>query len=288
MNRSISIDKETCIRCGKCARICPSSIYIQDGTEHEIDVQQISPCIECGHCVGVCPTSSVVHSEFPDYKVHPINPEELPTPEQVMLLIKTRRSNRAFSRKPIAEDKLDLILEAAHRAPTGTNAQNVSFTLVTDPQKIHKVVGLTIEIFLELGKKLSNPLLKPILKRIVPDAYKYLPYLKRLQQEFEGGGDPILRKATALLLFEAPKKSNLGSADANLAYQNASLMAESLGVSQFYTGFLCIALQQDRKNRIPEFLGIKGKVHAGMGLGMPSFKFQNYIDRKEIQVNRHG
>jgi len=286
MNISISIDKKTCIRCGKCVRICPASIFTQEGKDNEIGVQNISSCIHCGHCVGVCPTSSVIHSEFPAFKVHPINPEGLPTPDQVMLLIKSRRSNRAFSKKPIPEEKLELILEAAHRAPTGTNAQNISFTLVTDPQKIHKVIELTIQIFLELGKKLSNPFLKPILKRIVPDAYKYLPYLKRLQQEFEEGSDPILRKATALLLIEAPRKSNLGSADANLAYQNASLMAESLGVSQFYTGFLCIALQQDKKNRIPEFLGIKGKVHAGMGLGMPSFKFQNYIDREDIRVNR--
>lgn len=286
MSISISIDRDTCIRCGKCVRICPSNIFTQEGANHEIGVQHVSSCIGCGHCVGVCPTFSVIHSDFPASKVHPINPEELPTPDQVMLLIKSRRSNRSFSKKAVPEETLNLILEAAHRAPTGTNAQNISFTLVTDPQKIHKVIELVIEIFQELGKKLSNPLLKPILKRIVPDAYKYLPYLNRLQQDFEAGNDPILRKATAILLIDAPKKSNLGSADANLAYQNASLMAESLGISQFYTGFLCIAMQQDKKNRIPKFLGIKGKVHAGMGLGVPSIKFLNYTDRKEIQVNK--
>lgn len=286
MSISISIDTKTCIRCAKCVRICPSDILTQEGEEREIGVQRVSSCIRCGHCVGVCPTSSIIHSEFPDSKVHPINPEELPTPEQVMLLIKSRRSNRAFSKKAVPQDKLELIVEAAHRAPTGTNAQNVSFTLVTDPEKLHKVIELTIEIFLELGKKLSNPFLKPVLKRIVPDAYKYLPYLKSLQREFEEGHDPILRNATALLLIDTPRKSNLGYADGNLAYQNASLMAESLGISQFYTGFLCIALQQDKKNRIPEYLGIKGKVQAGMGMGIPSFKFQNYIDRKDIQLRK--
>lgn len=286
MKLSIAIDKETCIRCRKCVRICPAEIFTQEGANGEIGVQHIQSCIHCGHCVGVCPTFSVIHSEFPASKVHPINPEELPTPEQVLLLIRSRRSNRAFSKKAIPADELDMILEAAHRAPTGTNAQNISFTLVTDPQKIRRVLELTVEIFSELGKKLNNPFLKPILKKIVPDAYKYLPFLSKMKEEVEAGEDPILRKATTLLLIEAPKKSNLGYADANLAYQNASLMAESLGVSQFYTGFLCIALQQDKKNRIPEYLGITGKVHAGMGLGMPAFTFENYIDRKEIRVNR--
>jgi len=286
MSLSINIDKETCIRCGKCVRICPADIFTQDATDHEIGVQHVSSCIRCGHCVGVCPTFSVIHSDFPAAKVHPINPEELPTPEQMMLLIKSRRSNRAFSKKPVPEEKLDLILEAANRAPTATNAQNVSFTIVTDPEKIHRVIQMTIEIFEEMGKQLSNPLLKPILKRIYPDAYRYLPRMKQLQRNFEAGGDPILRSATALLLIDTPTKSSLGPADANLAYQNASLMAESLGISQFYTGFVCMAIQRDKKNRIAEYLGIKGKIQAGMGLGLPGVKFQNYIDRKDIRVNR--
>ncbi len=229
-------------------------------------------CIECGHCVGVCPTFSIIHTVFPAEKVHPINPEELPAPEQVMLLIKSRRSNRAFSKKAISSEKLDLILEAAHRAPTASNMQQVAFTLITKPEEIKKILDLTIEIFVELGKLLSNPFIKPIMKPFLPEAYKYLPYLNKLKEEAAKGEDPILRNATAL--------------DANLAYQNGSLMAESLGVSQFYTGFLCMALQFDRKNRIPEYLGIKGKIHAGMGLGIPAFKFLNYIDRKEIQVDK--
>lgn len=283
---SIRIDSKTCIRCGKCVRVCPSVIFTQETSDREIVLQHTASCLVCGHCVGVCPTSSVLHSDFPPEKVHPIHPEGLPTPEQVMLLIKSRRSNRAFSKNEVPMEKLDLILEAAHRAPTGTNSQTVSFTLVTDPEKIKKVVELTIEVFLELGKKLSNPFIKPILKQIIPDAYKYLPYLDKLKKEYEAGNDPILRKATALLLFHTPRKNRLGCQDANLAYQNGSLMAESLGISQFYTGFLCLAMEQDKKKRIPEFLGIEEKVHAGMGLGIPSFAFRNYIDRKDMEVRK--
>jgi len=219
-------------------------------------------------------------------KVHPIDREELPSPEQTMLLIKSRRSNRAISKKPVPSDLLDQILEAAHRAPTASNMQQVEFTLVTDPQKVQEVIALTIEIFKELGKKLTNPFLKLILKPMIPEAYKYLPYLDRLSNEYNAGNDPILRNATALLLIHTPKQSRFGCQDSNLAYQNGSLMAESLGVTQFYTGFLCMALQQDKKNRIADLLGIKGKVHAGMGLGMPSFRFENYIDKKEIRVTK--
>ncbi len=286
MNISIAIDQETCIKCGKCVRICPANIFTQESTAGEVGLQHIQTCIKCGHCVGVCPTFSVLHSLFPAEKVHPINREVLPTPEQTMLLIKSRRSNRAFSKKPIPEDMLEQILEAAHRAPTASNMQQVDFTLVTDQQTVQKVIDLTLSIFLELAKRLENPILKPFLKKLIPDAYKALKYVQMMKDEREKGNDPILRKATTLLLIHTPKDSRFGFADANLAYQNASLMAESLGVSQFYTGFLCTALKQDKKGRIPELLGIKGTVHAGMGLGMPSFKFENYVDKKDIRVNR--
>jgi len=218
--------------------------------------------------------------------VHPINLEELPTPEQTMLLIKSRRSNRAFSKRPVPADKLDLIVEAAHRAPTASNMQQTAFTLVTDVEKLQSVIGLTIEIFSEAANKLKNPFLKPVLKRIMPQAYNYLGYIERMKEAYSAGMDPILRKATSLLFIHTPKDSRFGSADANLAYQNASLMAESLGVSQFYTGFVCMALKMDKKNRIPKLLGIKDVIHAGMGLGMPSFRFENYIDKKDIKVNK--
>lgn len=286
MSLSINIDKNTCIKCGKCVRICPAHIFIQESPAGDIGLQHVSTCIKCGHCVGVCPTFSVIHSVFPANKVHPINPEELPTSAQVMTLIKSRRSNRAFSKKPVPMELLDDILEAAHRAPTASNMQQVEFTLITDPEKIRQVIDLTIEIFTDLSVKLENKLLKPILKKVIPDAYKYLGYIHRLQDEHRKGNDPILRKATSLILIHTPKSSRFGCQDSNLAYQNASLMAESLGVNQFYTGFLCTALQQDKKNRIPELLGITGTVHAGMAMGMPSFKFENYIDKEDIKVTK--
>ena len=83
-----------------------------------------------------------------------------------------------------------------------------------------------------------------------------------------------------------PRTSRFGYQDANLAYQNASLMAECLGVSQFYTGFVCSAIEQDKKGTLEKKLGIDGKIYAGMALGMPAFRYKNYIDRKDLKVNR--
>lgn len=286
MELTLSINTERCIRCGRCVRICPAKIFTQEREdEGAVGLQHIESCIVCGHCMAACPTNAVVHSEFPDDRVHPIDPALIPGPEQMMLLCKARRSNRAFTSKPIPAENLEMILEAAHRAPTASNRQQVGFTLVTDPRKLRAIATFTIDVFSSVVKKLNNPLLKPVLRRIMPDAYRYVEVFERMQEDYVAGNDPILRKATAVILIHTPRSDRFGCADANLAYQNGSLMAECLGVSQFYTGFVLAAIEQ-KKDALEKLLGIDGTVRAGMALGMPSFRCANYIDRKPIVLNR--
>lgn len=280
----IVIDRETCIACGNCVAVCPA--HILSLSEERVVLTDVEGCIVCGHCVGVCPTDSVEHSSFPSEKVHKIDYSKMPTPEQVLLLCRARRSNRAFTKEAVPEKYLELILEAAHRAPTASNQQQVEFTLITDPEKVRYVIDYTIEIFSGVMKKLNNPLLRPIVKTFFPALYKYVPMFKRLVDAQAEGEDLILRNATAIIFIHTPEANRFGCMDANLAYQNGSLMAESLGVSQFYTGFVCSAIKQDKTDRLAEKFGIKGTIHAGMGLGMPSFRFKNYIDRKDIVVHR--
>lgn len=279
----VNIDQNSCIKCGKCVRVCPSNIFTQEETGSSIGLVHTESCITCGHCVDVCPTDSVLHSDFPQEKVHTIDYEKMPTPEQLMLLIKSRRSNRTITSKPVPREMLEQIVEAGHCAPTATNAQTVSFTIVTDPAKLLQVSEYTIGIFDKLAKLLLNPIVKCILKPFMKEVYGYVPVFGRLKRDHSEGKDPILRKATALLIIHTPKSNRFGSEDANLAYQNASLMAQSLGVSQVYMGFVLTAIKQEGKETLARTLGIDGKIQAIMALGMPAFKYSKYADRKKIE-----
>lgn len=280
----IHINQNTCIRCKKCVRICPSALFtLQEDKGIEVNAED---CISCGHCVAVCPSNSIEHADFPPEKVHTIDRSQLPTADQVELLIRSRRSNRAFSKEKISEELLQRIIEAAHRAPTATNAQEVKMVLVTRPETLKEVSRITIGTFMSIVNLVENPLLKMILKPLMPSGYRYVPVFKRLHEEFERGNDGILRGATAAIFFYTDKKERFGCQDCNLAYQNASLMAEVAGVSQFYTGFVCSAAGMDRKRKLQKLLGIEGTVHAGIALGMPSFHFDKYIDKKEVVLKR--
>lgn len=282
---TISVNEINCTRCGRCVAVCPSHIFQQEKPRNPIGIQHPQNCIVCGHCVAACPTESVIHTSFPPEKVHAIDRQMLPTPGQVMALCRVRRSNRAFSDQPVPREVLEQIVEAAHRAPTASNMQKVSFTVVTDPEMLRRITNLTLDIYGDLIRLLENPLLRPILKRLVKQGYRYLPTFHRLVKAQAEGTDLILRGAKALVLMHTPADLRFGKADANLAYENGSLMAESLGVSQFYTGFICSAFDQDRKGRFQQLLGIEGqKLHAGMALGMPAFRFAKYIDKKPTDV----
>lgn len=282
---TIAIDNTTCIKCGKCVKVCPAHILTQESPKSNIGLQNIQTCIVCGHCVAVCPTESVIHSEFPEQKVHTLNRENLPTPEQVLELLRARRSNRAFLRSSVPAEYLKQIVEAAHLAPTASNGQEVGFTLVTQPELLKQISEISIKSFETTVKIANNPLIKPLLGMFAPEAKEGLPHLESVINKYRNGYDIILREAKAVLFIHTPSTSNFGKQDANLAYQNASLMAESLGVSHFYTGYVCISIELDKKKKLAKLLNIDGRIHAGMALGMPAFTFPKYVDRKDANVN---
>lgn len=282
---SLQIDATRCVRCGKCAWVCPSEILRQEEKGGEIRVQHSEECIACGHCVAVCAKDAIQHSAFPDGTTHPIDYAQLPTADQLFALMQARRSNRALTSRPVPHEALERIVEAATLAPTATNARLLSFTVVTDPEQLRAVAGFTIQVFDKLANLLLNPVVKCLVKPFQLELYeKYAPMFASLKEAYAKGEDPILRKATALLIIHSPKSNRFGAEEANLAYQNASLMAESMGVSQIYMGFVLTAIRQAKKGAFSRLLGIEGEVFALMGLGMPAFRYPRSVDHREQPV----
>lgn len=278
----LKINDSRCIRCQRCVKICPAGIFYEDNGR--ICIKNESSCIFCGHCVAVCPKDAVEHDAFPNGSVHPFSLADLPSPEQLMLLIKSRRSNRAFSGREIPEESLRMIMEAAAAAPTAQNSRDVHFVLVRKPETLRAVTEYTLDSFMKVVRLLDNPFMRMVLGRKLAGVYKLVPKFKEMYRRFHAGeGDMILRDAKAVLFIYSSEKSRFGAADCNLAYQNASLMAESLGVAQFYTGFVLAALERDKKGRLNSILGLRNvKIHAGMALAVPLFRFEKYVDKEDL------
>lgn len=275
-----------CIRCGRCVRVCPSLIFRQEAAGAPVALHRPENCIRCGHCVAACPAGAVAHGEFPAERCHAVDYGAFPAPGALEELLAARRSIRTFREEPVPRACLERIVAAADLAPTATNARGLGYVVVTDPARLRQVVEFTLDVFGRLVRLLDNPFVRPWLRPLMPGAYRYVPAFRRMRREWsEEGIDRILRGATALVAIHAPRQSRFGAEDANLAYQNASLMAESLGVGQVYMGFVLTAARQ-REGALERLLGLSSDrcIRAVMALGLPRFRYPQRIDRQPSEV----
>lgn len=277
---TLRIENKSCIACGKCVQVCPAGIMVRSTDGKGIEAVRTDRCIGCGHCVDVCPTGSVIHSDFPPQRVHTVDTSRLPAPEQVLELIRLAALEpRADAAPHTRRSPATGSVEAARYAPTASNSRQVSFTLVTEPEQLRRIADFTVGVFASTARKLLHPVVRTLLKPLRPDLYRYAARFAEIEREHEAGNDPILRRATALLIIHTPASNRFGCEDANLAYQNASLMAESLGVSQIYMGFVLTAARMGRKNAFARIAGITGRPQAIMALGIPAFRYSKYTER---------
>ncbi|MCD8317778.1 MAG: nitroreductase family protein [Paraprevotella sp.] len=269
-----------CIRCGRCVRVCPEAVLVSDAVTGAVRVDHLCDCIACGQCAAACPTGTLEHSLFPKERIHPFRQEDGPTAEQVLWLCRKRRSNRTFSRQSVPEEWLRRMVEAGAYAPTAHNARDVRFTVVSSPEKLQRMVDFTLETYRRAVRILTHPLVRPVLTLLHNGYYKNLPTMRTTLYTCRDGRDTVLRGAAAVILIHTDSDDFFGSENANLAYQNMSLMAESLGAGHFYTGHLCAALKL-RPGRLEQSLHIDGRIRAVMAVGLPTVKFSAYVERKE-------
>ena len=237
-------------------------------------------CIECGHCVDVCEHSAIDHESFPLDMVHSIQTELLPSPEQVMELIRSRRSNRQMSGKEIPAEWLNQIMEAARYAPTAENNREVRLHLIIDEKLLWEIERSVMGYFMRLCRPLMWKPVKALLQPCCKALYAQARELLAMYDRMKCGERPATINCKAMLVITAPRGHRFGYQDCNLAYQNASLMAQSLGVTQIYLGFVQVAMGLFSKKKTARLLGIPQdrQPYAIMALGMPKFRYANYIE----------
>lgn len=290
MMPTITRDADLCIKCGTCVMTCPESVYVQESKGSIPEVIDIGSCISCGHCVSICPKNAIVHSEFPEGQVASINTENIPSSEEVLELLRTRRSIRVFKERPVESQLIEEIIEAARFAPSSENSQTTEFIVVQDKELLENIARAVGKVSVDLLAKLRSPLIRRIFSIMarIPAGYMneyMLPYLEHVVAEVQKGGNPFLYDAPALILFHAEQKP-LSTADINatLALYNVTLIAHAQGLGSCYTGYIMLICGRDKT--IPQMVKLpkNHKVYGALAIGYPRFEFKRWPERKKPRI----
>lgn len=249
----IIIDRENCIGCSLCANDCVAhNITIEDQKANVIT----NDCIMCGHCVAICPKGAVSIS---GYKTEPVTKEQPVSlnPDDVINVIRFRRTIRQFQEKPIPQEVLTQILEAGVMTHNAKNMQDVSY-IVLD-QKKELIESYAVNLF----------------RKIKPIAGIFSSMAKRNTI----GNHFFFFEAPTVIVITA--KDTLNGA---LAAQNMEFVAEANGLGVLFSGYFTKAANISPK--IKKKLGItKGKkVITTLVLGYPKIKYHRSAQREKIDV----
>jgi len=268
-----TIDKEKCIKCGLCSQECP--VLIIDGkTEYpEIKDGKENQCIKCQHCLAVCPTAAVsIWGKSPEDSI-PVT-SQIPSPQEMERLIKTRRSVRKFKKQELDKELIYDLLKTAAYSPTGHNKNSVLFSVTESKNDLSKLRTAVYEGIKRAGDAGTLP--------------AHMAFLSDLQRLWDSKQiDVLFRDAPHVLIASAPKNVASPDADCHIALSYFELLANTYGIGTLWNGFIkmvltVVAPDLGRQIGIPEDHVI-GYV---LLFGKPAVKFARSVQSEGLHLNR--
>lgn len=262
-NLNFKVDKEKCLKCGLCIKNCTSKNLKPDNDG--VPYSKKNSCLGCQQCMAICPACAI--SVFDKSPENSVKNENLPTSEQMEILIKTRRSCRLFKHENISPKIMEKLKNILNWTPTGCNFKDLHFTVVEDYNKMDSIKE-------RIYKKLKFLI-------------KYLPIKGRLnayKNAILSGQDMIFRNAPHMIIVSVNKKAPCKNIDPTIALSYFELYAHTLNIGTLWCGlaFGTLPLRKDvmKELQIPK----THKMAYVMLFGYPDVNFKRGIQPEKYNM----
>lgn len=286
------IDSEKCIGCGLCIAVCPDRTICLSGY---VAVVCGTKCISCGHCQAVCPVGAITvpviaaSMNFSTFKedLHwlPFGDFDLAS---LVRLMRSRRSCRNYTDKPVSRAMLEDLVRIGTTAPSGTNSQGWTFTVLDRRDEVIRFGNHVAAFFKKLNKMAENPLLRLASRLLGRDRLGsyYCRYYQTIAQGLreweEEGRDRLFHGATAVMMVGGMDDASCPAEDSLLATQNILLAAHAMGLGTCLIGFAVEAIRHEPFIKAHLAIPAGESVFSVIALGYPAEKYQQVCGRKPI------
>lgn len=295
MNQPVQtiIDQDQCIGCGECVRVCPTrAIELEGGVARIVGDRSLY----CGHCVAVCPVGAVSLPLLADQALafKSFDPDDRwlpygqPDVAQLVRLMRSRRSCRNYQDKPVSGDMLEDLIKIGITAPSGTNSQRWTFTVLPTREAVLALANPIGNFFRELNLKAAKPWLRGLLKAIGNpqlDVY-YKEHFNSVQEalaDWEATGqERLFHGAPAAIIVASKPGASCPAEDAILASGQMCLAAHAMGLGSCLIGYVVSVMQNEPK--LKNLVGIPDEetVYACIALGWPEEKWEGQAGRLPV------
>lgn len=207
----IQINQDICAGCLRCMGVCNFTVFSE--TDGRVSVDPNKRCMACMHCAAVCPMGAItwngecaveeeVETYADDFK------------DELVKLVRQRRSYRHFREHPVDEDVLTEALELASWAPSAKNQHPTKWIVIRSRERMDDMMNKILAWILETGTSME------------------------IMEEYKKGNNVVMGTAPMLLLAYARDSAVNPKQDTAIAMATLELILQAQGVGTCWGGYL--------------------------------------------------